>query len=158
MSKSKAREFDADFIDFVSLCNKHEVNFLVIGGFAVSVHGYPRYTKDLDICIQLSDTNAEKIVEVINEFGFASLQLEKADFLKPNFVTQLGHEPLRIDILNDIDGVSFDVAWKNRKIVNYLGVEIPFIGYNELLIIKKIAGRPQDLADIDKLEKRKKKK
>jgi predicted nucleotidyltransferase len=154
----KNRDLDADFLDFVRLCKKHEVKYLVVGGFAVSIHGYPRYTKDLDICIELSDENAEKMVKVIEDFGFASLKLAKEDFLKPDFITQLGHEPVRIDILNDLDGVAFDIAWANRKMIMYEGVEIAFIGYNELLVVKEKAGRPQDLADINTLKKRNKSK
>lgn len=149
---------EKDFVDFVKLCNLYEVKYLVIGGYAVSIHGYPRSTKDLDILIKLSEENAAKMKNVIDEFGFASLKLTKKDFLKPDFVTQLGQEPIRIDILNDIDGLDYEEAWKNRKMVNYEGEPISFIGYNELLKIKAIAGRPQDLADISKLKKRNKKK
>ena len=147
-----------DFIEFLKLCNRYEVKYLIIGGYAVSIHGYPRSTKDLDVLIKMSDENAEKLKTVIDEFGFASLKLTKDDFLKPDFVTQLGYDPIRIDILNDIDGLDYDKAWENRKMVNYEGISIPFIGYFELLKIKAIAGRPQDLADISKLEKRNKKK
>ncbi|MBU6158166.1 MAG: nucleotidyltransferase [Bacteroidetes bacterium] len=154
---SNARNIEGDFLDFVQICNKHSVKYLVVGGFAVSVHGYPRYTKDLDICIQMTLENAEKLLRVIDEFGFGSLNLTKDDFMSPNFITQLGYEPLRIDILNDIDGVSFDEAWENRKIVNYENVEVPFIGYNELLKVKLKAGRPQDIADVEKLKSRKRK-
>jgi len=94
------REFklEIDFIDFLKLCNKYEVKYLVIGGYAVSIHGYPRYTKDLDICIELSEENAGKMVQVINDFGLESLGLTKEDFIKKNFITQIGYEPLRIDI------------------------------------------------------------
>ncbi len=154
----KPISLEKDFVDFVKLCNLHKVKYLVIGGYAVSIHGYPRSTKDLDVLIQLSEENAEKMKNVIDDFGFASLKLKKEDFLKPDFVTQLGHEPIRIDILNAIDGLDYEEAWKNRKMVSYEGEPIPFIGYNELLKIKTIAGRPQDLADINKLEKRNKKK
>src|SRR5882724_3042386 len=143
-----------DFVDFVKLCNQYKLKYLVIGGYAVSVHGYPRSTKDLDVCIELSQANAEKMVRVINDFGFGSLKLTTEDFLKTNFVTQLGHEPIRIDILNDLDGVNFEEAWLNKKMVNYEGVIIPFIGYNELLKVKAKAGRPQDIADISKLKRR----
>ena len=90
-------KLETDFIDFVELCNKHEVEYLVIGGYAVSIHGYPRSTKDLDICIKLSEENAVKMVEVIIDFGFGSLNLKKEDFLKRDFITQLGHEPVRIE-------------------------------------------------------------
>lgn len=143
-----------DFLDFIKLCNQHQVKYLVIGGYAVSIHGYPRSTKDMDICIQLSEDNALKMLTVVKDFGFASLKLTKADFLKKHYIIQLGYEPLRIDIINDLDGVSFDIAWKNRKEVKIMDVLIHFIGYHELLIVKQKAGRPQDLADINKLKKR----
>jgi len=145
-----------DFLDFLLLCNKHGVEYLVIGGYAVSIHGYPRSTKDMDICIRLSESNASKMLLVIKDFGFESLLLKREDFLKEHFITQLGHEPVRIDILNDLDGVPFEVAWVNRKEVVYEGVKINFIGYNELLQVKARAGRPQDIADISKLKKRNK--
>ncbi|HMU05724.1 MAG TPA: hypothetical protein PJ990_18955 [Saprospiraceae bacterium] len=119
----KSRDMDADFLDFIKLCKQHEVRYLVIGGFAVSVHGYPRYTKDLDISIEMSDKNAEKMLMVIDDFGFSVLGLEKNDFLQKDGIIQLGHEPIRIDILNDLDVVSFDSAWNNRKVVEYEGVE-----------------------------------
>ncbi len=150
----KKLTLEKDFIDFVALCNKYEVKYLVIGGYAVSIHGYPRATKDFDVCIKISNDNSSKMVHVINDFGFASLKLVKKDFLKQDFVTQLGHEPVRIDILNDLDGVPFDDAWDNRRVVNFEGCNINFIGYAELLIVKQKAGRPQDIADIDKLKKR----
>ena len=145
---------EGDFLDFIKLCNRFEVKYLIIGGYAVSVHGYPRYTKDLDICIELSDDNAEKMLKVINEFGFDSLNLTKDDFLKPDFITQLGYEPLRIDILNDLDGVDFKIAWQNKRMVTMQEESVAFIGYYELLKVKAKAGRPQDIADIDKLKKR----
>lgn len=154
----KKFKLEIDFIDFLELCNKHQVKYLVIGGYAVSIHGYPRYTKDLDVCIESSEENAEKMVQVINDFGLGSLKLTREDFLKKNFVTQLGYEPLRIDILNEMDGVSFSVAWQNKRAVVYEGVEINFIGYNELLVLKQLAGRSQDLTDIKKLEERNKNK
>ena len=153
----KRLKLENDFIDFVSLCNKHEVQYLVIGGYAVSIHGYPRYTKDLDICIKLSEENAKKMIAVIDEFGFASLKLTKEDFLKRDFITQLGHEPVRIDILNDFGNIPFEIAWNNKKVIDFEGVKINFIGYNELLKVKEDAGRPQDIADVKKLKSRNKK-
>jgi predicted nucleotidyltransferase len=154
----KLINLEKDFLDFISLCNHYNVKYLVIGGYAVGIHGYPRLTKDLDVSIQISEDNAEKIVQVINDFGLSSLKLTKEDFLKINFITQLGHEPVRIDILNDLDVISFDDAWKNRKVVTMFNVPINFIGLDELLIIKEKAGRKQDIADIDKLKKRNRQK
>lgn len=152
----KKLKLETDFIDFIKLCNKYEVEYLVIGGYAVSIHGYPRSTKDLDICIKISEENATKMVRVIKDFGFASLKLTKEDFLKRDFITQLGHEPVRIDILNDLDGVPFEEAWKNKRVMEFEGSEINFIGYAELLKVKEKAGRLQDIADINKLKSRNK--
>lgn len=152
----KQINLEADFLDFIALCNKHEVRYLVIGGYAVSIHGYPRSTKDMDICIEMSEENAAKMVRVLKDFGFDSLNVTEADFLEKNFITQLGYEPLRIDILNDLDGVAFEEAWKNKKVVDISGVNINFIGYSELLKVKAKAGRPQDIADISMLMKRNK--
>lgn len=149
---------ERDFLDFIALCNKHAVKYLVIGGYAVSVHGYPRSTKDMDVCIEMSVENAEKMIAVIKDFGFESIELSESDFLSKNFITQLGYEPLRIDILNDLDGVAFAEAWGNKKVVIISEVEINFIGYNELLKVKEKAGRPQDIADISMLKKRNKSK
>jgi hypothetical protein len=89
---------------------------------------------------------------------FSSLKLNKQDFLKRDSITQLGFPPLRIDILNDLDGVSFEDAWKNKKIVSFENVAVNFIGYNDLLIVKQKAGRPQDIADVERLKKRNKNK
>jgi len=90
--------------------------------------------------------------------GLGSLGLTAADFMKKDFVTPLGYEPLRIDILNDVDEVLFSTAWEHKKKVTYEGVVINFIGYNELLKRKAKAGRPQDMVDITKLKARNKNK
>ena len=154
----KKFKLEQDFLDFIRLCNEREVKYLVVGGYAVNVHGYVRYTKDIDIAIELSDENAEKVILVIQEFGLGSLGLTEEDFLQRNVVTQLGHEPIRIDILNGMDGVTFGQAWANRMEVEYNGIKINFVGLDELLILKQIAGRLQDKTDIEKLKARNKKK
>ena len=134
------------------------MRYLVIGGFAVSIHGYPRGTKDLDVCIEASEENATKMLSILDEFGMGSLGLKKEDFLQRGFFTQLGYEPVRIDIMNEIDGVSFEEAWQNKRSVHYEEQLIHFIGYHELLRMKALAGRPQDIADIVKLKARNKDK
>lgn len=153
----KRINLEKDIIEFVELCNKHEVKYLVIGGYAVSIHGHPRSTKDIDVCIEMSEKNASKMVQVINDFGFSSLKLNKEDFLIRDSIVQLGHPPLRIDILSDLDGVPFKEAWQNKKIVSFENVPVNFIGYNDLIIVKQKAGRPQDIADVHKLTKKNKK-
>ena len=82
---------EEDFLDFIQLCNTYQVRYLVIGGYAVSIHGYPRTTKHMDVCIEMNEENAVKMVSVINDFGFASLKLIKDDFLKEHGITQLGY-------------------------------------------------------------------
>lgn len=150
--KSKMPEFQKDFEDFILLCNKYELEYLVIGGFAVSIHGYPRTTKDLDICINKSEINATKLLQILKDFGFGSLDFKIEDFVKENMITQLGYEPIRIDILNDLNGVDFDLAFKNKRIVMMNGVPTNFIGFYELIKNKEQAGRDQDLLDVKKLK------
>ena len=148
---------DKDFLDFIELCNKNEVRYMVIGGYAVGFHGYPRMTKDLDICIEASEENAEKLVVVIDEFGFKSLGFIKDDFVKENFISQIGYDPNRIDIINGMDEIDFDEAWKQKDEIIIQNVPINFVSLEHLIRLKKIAGRPQDIADLHKLLKRKKK-
>ena len=154
--KSKSPEFQKDFEDFINLCNKYELEYLVIGGFAVSIHGYPRTTKDLDVCINKTEKNAEKILIILKDFGFESLNFKAEDFLNDNMIAQLGYSPIRIDILNNLNGIDFNIAYKNKRIVKMNGVPTNFIGYSELLINKEMAGRDQDILDVKILKERNK--
>ena len=144
--------FSKDFKEFVELLIKHKVDYLVVGGYAVGIHGHPRYTGDLDIWLNVSDKNAQRILAAVNEFGFASYKLSVKDFTKANGVIQLGYPPLRIDLLNHIDGVTFNECFKNKKEVTIEGVKINFISYNDLLRNKRASNRPQDIADLDNLQ------
>ena len=141
-----------DFKEFVQLLIKNQVDYLIVGGYAVGIHGHPRYTGDLDIWINPTPQNAELILKSVNEFGFSSFKLTQADFTKPGNVIQLGHPPLRIDLLTEIDGVTFEECFKNRKEVTIEDLEVNFIGYNDLLKNKKESGRPRDIDDIDNLK------
>jgi len=144
--------FSKDFKEFVELLIKNNVEYLVVGGYAVGIHGYPRYTGDLDIWLNPTPENARKILVCVNEFGFASFKLTEEDFTKENNVIQLGYPPLRIDLLTQIDGVTFEECIKNLKEVTIEGVKINFIGYNELLKNKQQSGRLADINDIERLE------
>lgn len=146
--------FEKDFNDFIELLNKHEARYLIVGGYAVAIHGYPRYTGDMDIWIEKTDENALKLVSVVKEFGFASLNLTKDDFLRKDFITQIGYPPLRIDVLNDLANVSFEEAWNNKKVIEDNGLTINFIGLKALIDAKETAGRDKDLTDIKRLKKR----
>jgi len=148
---------EKDFEDFVALLNKHHVDYMIVGGYALAFHGKPRHTGDLDIWIDISDKNAIKMTEVIADFGMRSLGIEKEDFLKKGIITQIGYPPLRIDILNEIDGVDFKEAYTNKLIIDTDGLMINYIGLNDLIQNKKSSGRKQDLVDVNSLKKLKKK-
>lgn len=143
-----------DFEDFIRLLNTHSVSYMVVGGYALAFHGKPRHTGDLDIWIEISNSNALKLLEVLQEFGFGQLDFKKEDFTKPGFITQIGYPPLRIDILNSIDGVEFSEAFPNSKILTTDNLEIRFIGLNDFIQNKTSSGRPQDLVDIREIKKR----
>ncbi len=143
-----------DFEDFVALLNKHGVEYMVVGGYALAFHGKPRHTGDLDIWINISAQNAEKLLIVIQEFGLASLGLEKTDFLNSGYITQIGYPPLRIDILNNIDGLEFKEAFKNKETIDVDGLLINYIGLHDFITNKKASGRSQDLTDIKEIEKK----
>jgi len=145
--------FEKDFIDFIELLNVHKVEYMVVGAHALAFHGRPRHTGDLDIWIKPSLANAEKMVDVLKDFGFDSLGLTKEDFLKENYVTQLGYPPLRIDILNAISGVNFDEAYKGRILGQNEDLTISFINIADFIANKQASGRAKDLGDIDALKK-----
>ncbi len=96
-----------DFKEFIQSLNDNQVRYLVIGGYAVALHGYPRYTKDIDIWIEMSPENATRMLHALEQFGFASLDLQPQDFMTPDQVIQLGYPPSRIDLLTTPDGVDF---------------------------------------------------
>jgi hypothetical protein len=140
-----------DFSEFIELLNEHEVEYLIVGGYAVILHGYPRYTGDMDFYIKKSKKNAEKVVNVLNEFGFASLELSSAEFLKPDMILQLGRPPLRIDIINSLSGVTFEECYNEHTIFNIDDLSLPVIGLKQLKKNKKASGRHRDLDDVEHL-------
>jgi predicted nucleotidyltransferase len=144
--------FSQDFKEFIQLLIKNKAEYLIVGGYAVGIHGHPRYTGDLDIWFNPTLQNAEKILKCVNEFGFSSFELSAADFTKSGNVVQLGYPPLRIDLLTQIDGVTFEECFKNRKEVVIEDLKVNFIGYSDLLKNKKESGRARDIDDIDHLK------
>ncbi len=145
--------FTKDFREFVELLIKHKAEYLIVGGYAVGVHGYPRYTGDLDIWLNPITENALKILQVVNEFGFDSFNLSVEDFTKIGNVIQLGYPPLRIDLLNEIDGVKFKECYENKAIITIQKLEINFISYSDLLKNKESSGRHKDIDDIENLKR-----
>ncbi len=140
-----------DFRDLLRLFNEKRVEYLVVGGYAMSAHGHPRYTGDIDLWILTEPENAGRVMEALREFGFGSLGLQESDFLKPQQVVQLGFPPFRIDLMTDIDGVMFSECWLRRVMIDFDDLIVPTISLSDLIRNKEAAGRLQDLADLEKL-------
>ena len=144
--------FNQDFKEFLQLLNEHDVRYLIIGGYAVAFHGHPRYTKDLDVWIWVDPTNASRMIEALNHFGFGSLGLKPDDFLNTENVIQLGFPPNRIDLIMSPSGVDFKTCYENKIESVIDGVQVHFISLQHLRDNKKAAGRHQDLADLENLK------
>lgn len=144
--------FNQDFKEFIESLNANKVRYLVVGGYAVALHGHPRYTKDLDIWVEMRPENAEMLVNALDQFGLGSLGLKAEDFLQADQVIQLGYPPNRIDLLTSASGVDFNECYPDRQTVNLAGVDVDFIDIENLKQNKKAAGRLQDLADLENLQ------
>ena len=144
---------DKNLREFIALLNSTGVRYVLVGGHAVAFHGHPRYTGDIDFFVEPSAETASKLERVLIEFGFGGLQIKAADFLAPGIIVQLGRPPNRIDLLTAIDAVTFEQAWNGRVAAELDGLPVAIIGRAELLRNKRGSGRPQDLADLAKIEK-----
>lgn len=142
-----------DMFEFIQLLNKHEVEYVIIGAHALSHFGYPRYSGDLDILIQPIHNEAEKIIAVLDEFGFGSLNLKVEDFLNKDAVIQLGVEPNRIDILTGITGPDLDTIFKGKIKATFNGENVQYISKQHLIENKEATGRLKDLVDAEMLKK-----
>jgi hypothetical protein len=133
---------DKNFKEFIALLNANEVKYLLIGGYAVALHGHPRFTQDIDFWIWTDKDNAVKVLKVLKDFGFGTLPFDESDFTNPSNVIQLGYPPLRIDLTMSISGISnFEQAFENRLIVQLDDLIIPVIGLDDLKKNKKASGR-----------------
>ncbi len=141
-----------DFKEFIELLNNNNVRYLVIGGYAVAIHGHPRYTKDIDIWIEMKPDNAENLVKALDEFGFGTLNLKPEDFLEADQIIQLGYPPSRIDLLTTPDGVDFQTCYQTRIEITVNDVIVKFIDLENLRKNKLASGRNQDLADLENLQ------
>ena len=141
-----------DFKEFIQLLNENQVKYLVIGGYAVAIHGHPRYTKDIDIWIEISDDNANKLVTTLTQFGFDSLGVTTQDFQTANQIIQLGYPPNRINLITNPDGIDFQTCYDSKIEVNLNDVPVKFINLDNLKKNKLASGRLQDLADLENLQ------
>jgi len=141
--------------EFIELCLSRKVEFLLVGGYALAFHGAPRFTEDIDLMVLVSPENADKLHAVLSDVGFGEAGITREDFLEADQVIQLGRAPNRIDILTGISGVTWQEAWASRVRVDLDGLEIQVIGKTELIQNKQATGRPQDLADLARLQQEK---
>lgn len=140
-----------DFRELLALSDKHGVEYLVVGGYALAFHGAPRFTGDIDLVVRPDRQNAARVVDALSEFGFVSLGLTANDFTSPNQVMQLGTPPVRVNLLTSLTGVSWEQAVASRVHGSYGDVPFYSIGREEFIANKRATGRRKDLANLEAL-------
>ena len=144
-------DIQKDFRDLLALFNESEVDYVIVGAYALAFHGVPRYTGDIDIFVRPDHVNAKKIMRALRIFGFSSSQLTVHDFEIPDNVIQLGVPPVRVDLITSISGVTWCEAETGRVPGTYGDVPVFFIGKEEFIINKRATGRKKDSADLEAL-------
>lgn len=144
-------EFPPDFSEFLKSLSDHHVEYLLVGGFAVALHGYPRATADMDIWMAQRRDNAIRVVECLTAFGFEAPNVTPELFDNPDLVLRMGVAPLRIEILTNIDGVNFDECAARADVHMVDGTPVPVISLSDLKINKRASGRSKDLDDLEHL-------
>ena len=142
---------NSDFSELLKLFNANNVEYLVIGGYALIQYAEPRYTKDLDLWISTDSKNAAAVYIALQQFGAPLDGLTQSDFSEDGFFYQIGVPPVRVDILMGIPGVQFREAWKRRETVWFDDLPVFFISRQDLIAVKRASGRPQDIIDADLL-------
>ena len=141
-----------DFVDLLRALAEAEARFLVVGAYALAIHGHPRATGDLDVWVEPTPENADRVVRALQRFGAPLTDVTAADFARPRLVYQIGLPPRRIDVLTELTGLTFAEAWAERVRRSIAGLEVDVIGRSAYIRNKKATGRPQDLADVARLE------
>jgi len=140
-----------DFRDFIQLLNRRRVKYVIVGGYAVAFHGYARYTGDIDFFVEKSARNAEALKKVFEDFGFKNPPPEAALFMEDKRIVRIGFPPMRVEVTNHIDGVSFADCYEHRVTTRVAGLRVPFIDLSRLRQNKTAAGRPKDMEDLRQL-------
>ena len=141
-----------DYEEMLKTLNTCKVKYMIVGAYAVSYYMEPRFTKDIDIWVKPKRENAIKVYEALKEFGAPLRDVKPEDFTDKNIVYQIGVAPIRIDIMMDIGGVTFDIAWKNKRRIKFGKTPTYVIGVYDLIRAKKRSSRPQDILDMEKLK------
>lgn len=147
------RILNPDYRDMVECLVREGVDFMLVGGYAVALHGWPRTTFDIDFWIMANPENAKAVMRAITSFGAPLMGLTEADFYRPGMVFQIGTEPQRIDIISAVDGLDYADASLRAVTMNVDGLEIKVVSLDDLIVNKRASGRPKDIADAVMLEK-----
>ncbi|KPK18305.1 MAG: hypothetical protein AMK69_24980 [Nitrospira bacterium SG8_3] len=139
-----------DFKDFIETLNKNNVEYVIVGAFALAFHGHPRATGDIDIWLRPTSQNANAVLKALNDFGFGELDISEGDILSGKII-QLGHPPVRIDLITLMEGVTHEEIWDGRLSGTFGDQEVFYIGRDEFIRNKKAIGRHKDLADLELL-------
>ena len=144
------RQLPEDFKEFINFLNKNEVQYLLVGGWAVGLYGTPRATKDIDFFISVNDNNLFKLEKALNEFDAPSIDM--AHFKEKGNCFRMGRSPIQIDLINEADGINFTDSYERRNIITIQDVPISVISKEDLIKNKKASGRYRDLADAEDLD------
>ena len=144
---------NSDFSELLKIFNDNNIQYLVVGGYALIQYAEPRYTKDLDLWISTTPENADAVYSSLKQFGAPLDDLTSKDFTEDGFFYQMGVPPVRVDLLMGIPGLAFSEAWERRETVWFDGLQVFFISKNDLIAAKRASGRPQDLIDADLLSR-----
>ena len=144
-------ELHPDFKEFLRLLNSHNAKYLLVGGYAVGYHGYPRATGDMDIWIEMSDSNSKKVTSALRDFGMPDEAISESSFLEKNKVIRMGVPPVRLEVITSASGVEFNKCYSNREVINIDNIPINFISLEDLKKNKLAAGRHKDMDDLEHL-------
>jgi len=144
-------ELHPDFKDFLRLLNSHAVEYLLVGGYAVGCHGYPRATGDMDVWIAVSESNAQKAAIVLRDFGMPEEDVSKRLFLERDKVVRMGVPPVRIEVITGASGVDFAECYSRREVIEIDGIPVNFISLEDLKENKRASARHKDLEDLEHL-------
>ena len=144
-------EVQPDFRELLELFNHHQVDYVIVGGYALAFHGAPRYTGDIDLLVNPTSENSSRIFTALVKFGFGSVGLSAEDFQKPNQIVQLGVPPVRVDIITSISGVATDEVLACSVPGKYGDLQVKYIGRDQLIMNKRSSGRKKDLSDLEAL-------
>jgi hypothetical protein len=140
-----------DFVDLLRAFIGHDVRFLVVGAYALAVHGRPRATGDLDVWVDATPENADRVIRALTHFGAPLAEVGVEDFSRPGVVFQMGLAPRRIDVLTELTGLTFAESWLTRLRGPFGPIEVDYLGREAFVKNKKQTGRPKDLGDVDSL-------